>query len=90
MSAGTGGTISGCGNYLKDTASTKVVLADCEGSVLHSKITDGVAFTREMVERGVKLNRYDTICEGIGEKRVSSSHAPRYELNIWASTSTAA
>ena len=71
MSAGTGGTIAGAGNFLKGSCGCDVVLADCEGSVLHSLATTGVAYTKEQGERVLRRNREDTICEGIGLDRVT-------------------
>ena len=32
-----------------------------------------MAYTREQKERGVRLNRYDTVCEGIGLDRVTEN-----------------
>ena len=73
MSAGTGGTIAGAGNFLKKSTGCDVVLADCEGSVLHSLATTGVAYTKEQGERVLKRSREDTICEGIGLDRVTKN-----------------
>lgn len=71
MSAGTGGTLSGVGAYLKERRpEVRVVLADPEGSVLLHRVRHGVAFAPQQAERRLKRHRYDTLTEGIGLDRV--------------------
>lgn len=49
--SGTGGTISGCGKYLKSVdPNVKVVLADPEGSGLYNKIKYGVMYDQKESE----------------------------------------
>ena len=67
MSAGTGGTISGVGRYLKEQdAAVGIYLADAPGSVLYSRVTQGVAYVDQQAERKLERHRFDTITEGIG------------------------
>ena len=73
MSAGTGGTISGIGKYLKEKShhTCRVVLVDPPGSALYHKIKHGVAFAPQQREQVLQRHRYDTIAEGIGLDRVT-------------------
>jgi cysteine synthase A len=73
MSAGTGGTITGVGRYLKEKTADacRIVLVDPPGSVLYHKIQDGIAYTPQQAERVLKRHRYDTIAEGIGLDRLT-------------------
>lgn len=75
MSAGTGGTISGIGRYLKEKSEGKchVVLVDPPGSSLYNKIKHGVAFAPQQREQALRRHRYDTIAEGIGLDRVTNN-----------------
>eukprot|EP00797_Seminavis_robusta_P025447 Sro443_g144080.1 Cysteine synthase (295) ;mRNA; r:36180-37064 len=73
MSAGTGGTISGMGKYLKEQShdGCRIVLVDPPGSSLYHKIKHGVAFAPQQREQKLQRHRYDTIAEGIGLDRVT-------------------
>jgi cysteine synthase A len=88
MSAGTGGTIAGIGNYLVDTIAPRprIVLADPPGSVFHALVKHGVAYTAEQQEQTIKKHRYDTICEGIGLDRItknfSSNHCVQDSIKV--------
>jgi hypothetical protein len=63
--SGTGGTISGVSNFLKDTnPDIKIVLADCDGSALASKVLTGKL---EMVGTG-------SFAEGIGNSMITGNH----------------
>jgi cysteine synthase A len=74
MSAGTGGTISGIGRYLKEQSPIcRIVLVDPPGSSLFHKIVHGVCYAPEQAERTVRRHRYDTIAEGIGLDRVTQN-----------------
>jgi cysteine synthase A len=71
-SAGTGGTIGGISNYLKEQNNNiQVILADVNGSGLHSYIQNKVMFTKEETEAMRKKYRYYSIIEGIGINFVS-------------------
>jgi len=73
MSCGTGGTLSGCGKFLKEKdPNIRIILVDPPGSCLYNKIKHGVAFTLEQRERSQKRHRYDTIAEGIGLDRITA------------------
>lgn len=64
--SGTGGTIAGTSNFLKEqNANVQIVLADCMGSALHSWATSGEAV---MSEGG-------SITEGIGNSRITDNQA---------------
>lgn len=64
--SGTGGTIAGTSNYLKEqNADVQIVLADCMGSALHSWATTGDPV---MSEGG-------SITEGIGNSRITDNQA---------------
>jgi cysteine synthase len=73
MSAGTGGTISGMGKYLKEQSNgaCQIVLVDPPGSSLYHKVKHGVAFAPQQREQLLQRHRYDTIAEGIGLDRVT-------------------
>ena len=75
MSAGTGGTIAGVSQYLKERKGNmvRVVLADPQGSSLLRKVTHGVCFTQEQSERRIKKHRYDSIIEGVGLDRITAN-----------------
>ena len=72
MSAGTGGTITGVGTYLKRRdPRIQVFLADPAGSVLYHRVKDGVAYAPQQAEQKLKRVRIDTITEGIGIDRLT-------------------
>jgi len=75
MSAGTGGTIAGVSQYLKERKGNmvRIVLADPQGSSLLRKVTHGVCFTQEQSERRIKKHRYDSIVEGVGLDRITAN-----------------
>ncbi len=85
MSSGTGGTISGVGQYLKDRCGSdgcKIVLIDPPGSALFNKIKYNIAYASEQMERGLLRHRYDTIAEGIGLDRVTRNFALGTDNNV--------
>lgn len=72
MSSGTGGTISGVANFLKQVQpDVCIVLVDPPGSTLYHKIEHGVAYAPQQEERTLRKHRYDTIAEGIGLDRIT-------------------
>ena len=72
MAAGTGGTISGVAQYLRQRRpGIHVALVDPPGSSLYLKVTSGVTYTAEQAESRLQRNRYDTITEGIGIDRLT-------------------
>ena len=75
MSAGTGGTISGVSQYLKEKkgSAVEIVLGDPQGSSLFNKVKHGVCYTPQQSERTIKKHRYDSIVEGIGLDRVTKN-----------------
>lgn len=74
MSAGTGGTISGVGHFLRGVApGVQVWLADVPGSSLYGKVAHGVLYAAEQAERTVRRHRTDTIAEGIGLDRLTKN-----------------
>lgn len=73
MGAGTGGTISGVGTYLKEKkgeGGVKIILADPTGSVLYHRVKDGIAYAPQQAERKLERHRFDTITEGVGIDRL--------------------
>ena len=66
--AGTGGTISGVGMYLKEKLGEdcKVVLADPQGSGLYNKVKHGVFWSQYEKEGTRRREQVDTVIEGIG------------------------
>lgn len=72
--AGTGGTVAGVSQYLKDQNSNiKCFLIDPPGSGLYNKVTRGVMYTREEAEGRRLKNPFDTITEGIGINRLTEN-----------------
>lgn len=77
MSAGTGGTIAGVGQFLKHASggACRIVLVDPPGSALYHRIVHGVAYAPQQRERSLRRHRYDTLAEGIGLDRVTRNVA---------------
>jgi cysteine synthase len=74
MSAGTGGTIAGVSNYLKNKSKKiQIILADPTGSSLLSKVKYNVCYTAQQSERKIKKHRYDSIVEGVGLDRITKN-----------------
>ncbi|GJE90025.1 cysteine synthase [Phanerochaete sordida] len=72
--AGTGGTISGIGQYLKSmNDDVRIVLADPEGSGLYNKVKYGVMFDRREAEGTKRRHQVDTVVEGIGINRLTKN-----------------
>ena len=71
--AGTGGTISGVGRYLKEEKkmrNLKLILADPQGSGLYNRVKYGVMFDATEKEGTRRRQQVDTMVEGIGCNRV--------------------
>ncbi|CAM9489074.1 unnamed protein product [Chrysoparadoxa australica] len=76
MGAGTGGTLAGVSNYLKQrNPSVRVFLVDPPGSSLYHRVEHGVCYSPHQAERSLRKHRYDTIAEGIGLDRVTANFA---------------
>ncbi|CAD7928123.1 unnamed protein product [Amoebophrya sp. A120] len=76
MSAGTGGTIAGCGRYFKEQSNnqTKVILADPPGSSLQFKVQTNLCYNPEVEREGHRQQRIDdTIMEGFGLNRITKN-----------------
>ncbi|KAI1795520.1 PALP-domain-containing protein [Ganoderma leucocontextum] len=70
--AGTGGTIAGTGQYLKNMKEDIIVaLTDPEGSGLFNKVKYGVMFDRKEAEGTRRRHQVDTVVEGIGINRLT-------------------
>lgn len=70
--AGTGGTISGTGVYLKENVpGIQVILADPEGSGLYNKVRYGVMYAPQESEGTKRRYQVDTVVEGIGINRIT-------------------
>ncbi len=83
MSAGTGGTISGVGSYLKQQKDAcKIILIDPPGSTLYNKIKYNIAYTTQQKERNLLRHRYDTIAEGIGLDRITHNFSLGYDQKV--------
>ena len=74
--AGTGGTISGVGKYLKERMGMigcRLVLADPQGSGLYNRIKYGVMFDVMEKEGTRRRQQVDSVVEGIGCNRVTAN-----------------
>ncbi|KAI3404250.1 cys12 [Candida oxycetoniae] len=70
--SGTGGTISGVGRALKEfNKSTKIILADPQGSGLANRINYGVLYDTVEKEGTRRRHQVDTLVEGIGLNRLT-------------------
>ncbi|TCD64839.1 hypothetical protein EIP91_003587 [Steccherinum ochraceum] len=70
--AGTGGTLSGTGQYLKSVKEDLLIaLSDPEGSGLYNKIKHGVMYDRREAEGTKRRHQVDTVVEGIGINRLT-------------------
>ncbi|KAF9482225.1 PALP-domain-containing protein [Pholiota conissans] len=70
--AGTGGTVAGTGQYLKNMdPGIFVAIADPEGSGLYNKVKYGVMFDRREAEGTKRRHQVDTVVEGIGINRLT-------------------
>ncbi|EMG50119.1 MCY1 putative mitochondrial cysteine synthase [Candida maltosa Xu316] len=70
--SGTGGTIAGVGRRLKEyDSSTKIILADPQGSGLANRINYGVMYDSVEKEGTRRRHQVDTIVEGIGLNRLT-------------------
>lgn len=79
--AGTGGTISGVGRYLKSRIpGVKIILADPQGSGLYNRIKFGVMFDLKEREGTRRRQQVDTIVEGIGINRVTANFEAGREI----------
>jgi len=72
--AGTGGTLAGTGCFLKQVnPSTKLVLADPQGSGLYHKVRNGVMYAQTEAEGKRRRYQVDTVVEGIGINRITAN-----------------
>lgn len=72
--AGTGGTIAGAGQYLREkNPKIIVVLSDPEGSGLYNKVKHGVMFDAKESEGRKRRHQVDTVVEGIGINRLTKN-----------------
>lgn len=70
--AGTGGTISGVGLYLKSTVpNVRIVLADPQGSGFYNKVKYGIMYHSREKEGTRRRHQVDTVVEGIGLNRIT-------------------
>ncbi|KAM3129307.1 hypothetical protein pb186bvf_018594 [Paramecium bursaria] len=75
MSAGTGGSIAGISQYLKEkNKNVKVVLADPPGSSLRNHVMCGLCYTDEEAEGHRKKHPFDTVVEGVGLNRLTKNY----------------
>ena len=85
--AGTGGTISGVGLYLKEKArgqkgKVKIVLADPQGSGLYNKVKHGVMFGEFEREGTRRRDQVDSVIEGIGLTRSTKNFDKGYDEGV--------
>jgi len=79
--AGTGGTISGTGSFLKKhVPDIKLVLSDPEGSGLFNKVKYNVMFDPKESEGKKRRHQVDTVVEGIGINRITHNLAMGLEM----------
>jgi cysteine synthase A len=79
--AGTGGTISGTGSFLKKhVPEIKLVLSDPEGSGLFNKVKYNVMFDPKESEGKKRRHQVDTVVEGIGINRITHNLAMGLEM----------
>ncbi|KAL6715782.1 Cysteine synthase 2 [Lecanora helva] len=79
--AGTGGTITGVGRYLKSRLpKIKILLSDPQGSGLYNRIKYGVMFNIAEKEGTRRRSQIDTIVEGIGINRLTANFEAGREL----------
>ncbi|TFY82455.1 hypothetical protein EWM64_g1553 [Hericium alpestre] len=72
--AGTGGTLAGCGQFLKTmNEDITVALADPEGSGLYNKVKHGVMYDHRESEGTKRRHQVDTVVEGIGINRLTKN-----------------
>ncbi|THH29041.1 hypothetical protein EUX98_g5141 [Antrodiella citrinella] len=77
--AGTGGTLSGIGQYLKSVKEdVMVIMSDPEGSGLYNKVKFGVMYDRREAEGTKRRHQVDTVVEGIGINRLTHN----FELGL--------
>ncbi|RXK41240.1 cysteine synthase A [Tremella mesenterica] len=70
--AGTGGTITGVGKYLKNHLNgVQIILADPQGSGLFNKVRYNVMYDHKESEGTKRRHQVDTIVEGIGINRIT-------------------
>ncbi|CDK27984.1 unnamed protein product [Kuraishia capsulata CBS 1993] len=70
--SGTGGTIAGCGKFLKEKNANMVcILADPQGSGLFNRVNHGVMYDSVEREGSRRRHQVDTIIEGIGLNRLT-------------------
>lgn len=81
--AGTGGTISGVGLYLKEQRDDcKIVLADPQGSGLYNKVKHGVFWSQYEKEGTRRREQVDTVIEGIGLVRSTRNWEVGFEKGV--------
>ncbi|KAI9632477.1 putative cysteine synthase [Dioszegia hungarica] len=79
--AGTGGTISGTGKYLKEhVRGVKVVMSDPEGSGLYNKVKYNVMYDSKESEGKKRRHQVDTVVEGIGINRITHNFAQGLDI----------
>ncbi|CDH15452.1 related to cysteine synthase [Zygosaccharomyces bailii ISA1307] len=70
---GTGGTIAGVSKFLKERISTRVVLADPQGSGFFNRINYGVMYDKVEKEGTRRRHQVDTMVEGVGLNRITKN-----------------